>query len=92
MPKSNILTTRVNFLLAARENTLPVDKSYRHLSGISIQRKKKNKTGVLLHQSHKSYLVSVPELFTSVKNNVVIDSEMQANLKGYWQKNITKEN
>ena len=47
--------------------TLPVDKCYHHLSGISMQQKVKKKTGVLLHQYHKPYIVSMSKLLPMYK-------------------------
>ena len=80
-----IFDNQGQLLTRSTGNTLPVDKSYRHLSGISIQRKKKTRQAYCCTNLINHILSQCLNCY-KCKNNVVIDSEMQANLKGYWQK------
>ena len=85
-----IVDDRGQLLATASGNTLPVDKSYHHLSGISILKRTRRRqayscTNVINH------ILSMCQNCYLCKNNVTIDSEIAGRIKRALADNIINE-
>ena len=72
------------------DNTLPLDKSYQHLCGITIQQNVKAKR-VYSSINVINHIMSICRSCNLCKNNEIIDSIIESKIKRAWTDNTTKE-
>jgi hypothetical protein len=76
-----IVADESQLLASASGNTLPVDKSYQHLSGITIQPKVKGRRKAYSSTNIVNHILSMCQNRYLCKNNMVIDSEIDGKIK-----------
>ena len=87
-----IIVDEEGYLLAsASGNMLPIDRTYRHLLGISIQMKAKGKRKAYSSTNIINHILSTCRNCYLCKNNVIIDSEIARKIKRVLSENITME-
>ena len=72
-------------------NRLPVDRSYRHLSGISTQMKAKGKIKAYCWTNVIMHILAMFQNCKLCRNDMTIDSEIESKIKRALAYNITKE-
>ena len=72
------------------DNKLPLDKSYQHLCGITIQQNVKAKR-VYSSINVINHIMSICRSCNLCKNNEIIDSIIESEIKRAWTDNTTKE-
>ena len=86
-----IVDDRGQLLATASGNPLPVDKSYHHLSGVSILKRTRRRRQAYSCNNVINHILSICQNCHLCKNNVTIDSEIAGRIKRTLADNIINE-